>query len=101
MIKYKKMTIEKEVWESIICDVCKKEYKSNKNNMSMDDEMEIQEFHSINFTGGFRSVFGDGVAMKLDICQHCLKEKLGEYMIMDGDNSHDIRSEIKRMEEGK
>ena len=71
MRKYRKETVEHEVLESISCDVCKKEFT---------DEMEMQEFVRIGFQGGYDSVFGDGVNFGLDICQHCLKEKLGEYI---------------------
>ena len=62
------------ITESIVCDVCKKEY-------SYTNFMEIQEFKEIFVFGGFDSVFGDGSKKRLDICQHCLKEKLGEYFV--------------------
>ena len=75
MIKYTTETIEQKVPESVICDVCKTEY-------SCRDEVsnEVQEFTFINFTGGYDSIFGDGVNMKADICQHCLKKILGDYL---------------------
>jgi hypothetical protein len=66
----------KEEVVSITCDVCKKVFKYS-DKMSM-DTLEIQEFTHIGFTGGYQSVFGDMVKLELDICQHCLKEKLGE-----------------------
>lgn len=75
MIKYKKEMIEENIPVSLVCDVCKKEYDCKK------DVMEIQEFQSINIIGGYDSVFGDGRKLKLDICQHCLKKLLGEYMV--------------------
>lgn len=75
MITYKEKTEIVKETEKIICDVCKKEFLYNNENI-----MEIQEFHHINFRGGFESVFGDDVEVRLDICQHCLKEKLGQYM---------------------
>jgi antitoxin CcdA len=56
---------------SVTCDICQKEYT---------DVMDIQEFHQIYFTAGYASVFGDGSHVECDICQHCLKEKLGEYL---------------------
>jgi hypothetical protein len=80
MIKYKKEMIEEDVPEIIICDVCKKEYDFEE------DWEEIQEFHHIHFEGGFGSVFGDGVRMKIDICQHCIKNLLGEYLTIDEDD---------------
>lgn len=74
MKTYKKITQETEVPVSLICDVCKKEYDYEK------DVMEIQEFNWIGFTGGYGSVFGDNVTFYLDICQHCLNDKLGQYL---------------------
>lgn len=83
MIDYeiKKKEIEEQVPVSITCDVCKKKYFYG----NINDEMEIQEFHHINFTGGYSSVFGDMVTMQGQICQHCLNEKLGEYLVVTGD----------------
>ena len=46
------------------CDVCKKKYT---------DMYEIQEFYTINLVGGYRSVFGEGNEVNVDLCQHCLK----------------------------
>ena len=77
MIKYKivKVTKEDKIAEVVVCDVCKKEFAYNdpKNN-------EIGEFLHIRFTGGWGSVFGDMGEFEMDICQHCLKEKLGQYI---------------------
>jgi len=81
MITYKVETVENKVPESITCDVCKKAYYYG----SGEDIIEIQEFHYINFRGGYGSVFGDDVSMKGEICQHCLKKKLGEYLVIDED----------------
>ena len=53
---------------SVICDVCKKEYKCEE------DILEVQEFHHIEIIGGFNSVFGDMNKVRADICQHCLYE---------------------------
>lgn len=69
--------LKRKIPESITCDICKKKYYYGN------DDMEIQEFHYINFRGGYESVFGDDVLMKGDICQHCLKEKLGEFLSVD------------------
>jgi hypothetical protein len=60
------ITTEKEL-QSITCDKCHKEYL---------DIRETQEFLSINFTGGYGSVFGDMLTIECDICQYCLKEMI-------------------------
>lgn len=73
MENYKKEMVEKKVLVSITCDICKKTH---------DDDIELQEFVSIRETGGYGSIFGDMSAIGVDICQHCLKEKLGKYLII-------------------
>lgn len=60
--------------QSITCDVCKKTYDVEK------DWEETQEFVSVNQGCGYGSVFGDGNIMLVDICQHCFKKLLGEYV---------------------
>jgi len=86
MKKYKKVkeTVEREECIELTCNVCKKTYKF-ENGQAIDCDkndaiMEIQEFHHINFSGGYGSIFGDCTVVTADICQHCLKEKLGEYL---------------------
>jgi len=74
MKTYKKTKCVVETLGKLICDVCKKEYNPEK------DILETQEFNHINFQGGYDSVFGDGSTVELDICQHCLKKLLGEYI---------------------
>lgn len=44
------------------------------------DEIEWQERLSIEYVGGFDSVFGDGNAVSLDLCQHCVREVLGAWL---------------------
>ena len=77
MKTYKDVTITKQEAISITCDVCKKEFSTDIYNA---DCMEVQEFISIAFTGGYASIFGDGDSFELDMCQDCLKEKLGDYL---------------------
>lgn len=66
--------VQKEVTHSVTCDVCGKTYSLD------DDVFEVQEFTHIRLSGGYGSVFGDGDMVELDLCQHCLKKKLGEYV---------------------
>jgi hypothetical protein len=72
MIITKKEMKEIESPESIICDVCGKEY-------DIEDYLEIQEFHHIDFVGGYGSIFGDQSRVECDICQNCLKEMIENF----------------------
>ena len=76
MNKYKEIEIKSKKLESVICDVCKKEYSVGIFN----DELEIQEFFDISVNCGYSSVFGDGNKLEANICQHCAKEILGKYL---------------------
>jgi hypothetical protein len=80
MIEYK--LIERVVREpvNVTCDKCGNSYLYDSVG-----EMEIQEFHHVRFTGGYGSVFGDGVLVEADICQNCLKEILGEWCRINND----------------
>lgn len=62
------MVVERE---AVVCDVCKREFAP--------DDLEAEEFHHVQFTGGYESVFGDGTRVECDICQHCLKTLIGEH----------------------
>ena len=64
----------------ITCDVCGTFYDLKSKDT---DPMQVQEFQHIRFTGGYESVFGDDMRFRLDICQHCFKAKLGEYVRED------------------
>ncbi len=74
MINKRIIIEEREVTESITCDICGKTYSVE------DDPMETQEFYCIRNTGGYGAVFGDGEGVELDMCQYCFKEKLGEFV---------------------
>lgn len=68
MKNFKKIKKNVSVLKSITCDgKCKKTYT---------DPFELQEFLEVDFIGGYSSVFGDGVEIKADICQYCLKDML-------------------------
>ena len=63
-----------ESLERLKCDVCGKEFDRDGS------ILEFQEFVEIRFRGGYGSVFGDDDDFECDICQHCLKEKLGAFI---------------------
>ena len=58
--------------KQIRCDRCSRE--------SEDGEYEFFEFTSIDYKAGYGSIFGDGNQVEIDLCQHCLKETLGEWL---------------------
>jgi hypothetical protein len=41
---------------------------------------EWAEKLSIAFRGGYGSVFGDGNDVSIDLCQHCVRDTLGEWL---------------------
>lgn len=46
-----------------------------------DDDMDRQEFLRWKDTAGYGNVaFGDGVKLAIDLCQHCVKAALGEWI---------------------
>ncbi len=51
------------------------------------DNPEFHEFLSIDRQAGFGSVFGDGNRLKLDLCQHCVKELLNSWLSVSEPNS--------------
>jgi len=77
MIKRETKIVEKEETKIVgyECDRCGKGYAS-------DFWEEIQEFHHINFTGGYGSIFGDGTEVKCDLCQYCL-HSLIKHIVID------------------
>ena len=72
---------EKRQLECITCDVCGKKTLEN-------DVFELQEMQNINFIGGYTSIFGDGIEIDLDICQFCLKERLGDVIYKEIKNEY-------------
>ena len=58
--------------QSITCSRCKKV-------MSSDNFVEWQELQTIMFTGGYGSVFGDGVSIRVDLCQNCLFDLVKDF----------------------
>ena len=72
MKKFKQAKVQTPV--VIICDCCGRKAKISGN------DYEAQEFVSIDYVGGYQSVFGDGAHVFLDICQYCLKDKLGDFI---------------------
>ena len=67
MKNYIEVTEKLSKFVSITCDKCHKEYSN---------VLQTQEFLSIDFIGGYSSVFGDMIQVECDICQYCLKDMI-------------------------
>ena len=57
---------------SITCDRCGQTWQAGT--------VDATESTSIDFTGGYGSIFGDGSQVKLDLCQRCLKTVVGLWL---------------------
>lgn len=75
----KKVDTKKDELVSIMCDKCQKVYSVEDD--EEDCRLELQEFHRIEFTGGYSSVFGDETKVECDICQHCLHDMIKDFMV--------------------
>lgn len=69
--KYKYKLIQ---WK---CSVCGFDFLEDEDS---NYGMEAQEVFSFSDVGGYSSVFGDGVEISIDICQHCFKKLLGDFV---------------------
>lgn len=58
--------------KQVRCDRCGREAE--------DGESEFYEFTSIDYKAGYGSILGDGNRVRIDLCQHCLKETLGAWL---------------------
>ena len=74
MNEYKnvKKTVKEKQVVAIICDCCKKKIKIT--------DIEIQEMLRWENWCGYGSIFGDGNKIKIDLCQECVKNLLGNYI---------------------
>ncbi|MFM0528914.1 hypothetical protein PQR11_28490 [Paraburkholderia strydomiana] len=51
-----------------------------------DPDSEWHERVSIAYRGGFNSIFGDGQAIRIDLCQHCVRDTLGPWLTVESGN---------------
>jgi hypothetical protein len=66
--------------QTIRCDCCKNIIANRTEDGQWDNIVEVQEMHSINFVGGYGSLFGDMNRVKGDFCQSCLVMLLGKFL---------------------
>ena len=71
----------KQITTAIVCDRCDVRYDSA-------DSLERQEMVSLDGIGGYGSVWGDGNAWEIDLCQRCANECFGNYVRLTG-NEYD------------
>jgi len=65
--------IEVQKTKSITCDNCQGIFMN-------DDVDELSEFLYIDITCGYNSIFGDMNRVQADLCQYCVKDKLGSIL---------------------
>lgn len=70
MLEYRDKTV-REVF-ACTCDRCGLR-------MSAED-FGWHEKVSLDWRGGYRSVFGDGSRVSIDLCEHCVRETLGQWL---------------------
>ena len=80
--------IQETVNTAIICDCCKKAFVPRARNekkgvLDFATDYEIQEMLHWETIGGYSSIFGDCSRIQIDLCQHCVKKLLGEYLQID------------------
>ena len=61
---------------SITCDRCGRSSNNEPGNF------EFAECLSIKHTCGYGSIIGDGVTLRVDLCQHCVKEVLLPFSVI-------------------
>lgn len=71
MREYRSRTVQELA--ACICDRCQRRLTS-------DEPGEWQERLSFDQSCGFDSVFGDDNTISLDLCQHCVREVLGQWL---------------------
>lgn len=81
MKKYNEMTTTKMVLVKKTCNHCGRDLL---NNLS-----EAQECITIDKQCGYGSTFGDGSIIHFDLCQHCIKELLGDELEIDPNKGFD------------
>lgn len=70
---------------ALTCDRC--------GTTAMSDDLPREEFVSIAFEGGYNSIFGDGSSVAIDLCQHCLRDTLGDWLRVNKEAGAPVVSE--------
>ena len=75
-----------ETVSEITCDCCKTRFTAN--------DAGWFEIQSIGFVAGYSSIFGDGYAISIDLCQDCLKQNLGQWLRVEKEQPRVIDDEV-------
>jgi hypothetical protein len=80
--------------KALKCDRCERTAEAG--------EPEFHEFTSIDFIAGYGSILGDGSSVELDLCQHCLKEALGQWLkVSEPDVPSRLQTRLDAFDPGK
>ena len=74
MKTYREKQTTKQTLISITCDKC---------HLTFTDTLDLQEFHSFDFVGGYASQWGDGNNITGDICGACFHILMKEYLVVE------------------
>lgn len=77
--------IPTETVSEITCDCCTARFTAN--------DAGWFEIQSIEFVAGYSSIFGDGNAISIDLCQDCLKQNLGQWLRVEKEQPRVIDDE--------
>jgi hypothetical protein len=66
----------------IVCDRCAQQ--------ASHDELDFEEYTSIDYVAGYGAVFGDGSRVQLDLCQSCVQQVLGAWLRVTKANAKPI-----------
>lgn len=69
---YKPVPVEQQAVTGFVCDCCKKTHDA-------DNFVEMQELLHWKNTGGYGSVWGDGVTVEVTLCQACTHALFKEF----------------------
>ena len=72
MLEYREKTVQEVA--ACNCDRCGRRMRPE------DTDGEWHEKVSLAWRSGYYSVFGDETELRLDLCQHCVKAALGEWI---------------------
>lgn len=63
-------------------------------------DVEFAEFISVDTRAGYGSTFGDGNDVQIDMCQHCVKTVLGEWLRVarPEDHARELQERLDRFD---